>query len=99
MKIIAEVSITPIGVGVSFSEQIAECERIFKKADLKIQLHAQGTNIEGEFDDVMKAIKESIQTLHAENIPRLSTNIQLSTRIDKDQSMNDKVKSVEKRLQ
>ncbi|MFI4938575.1 MAG: MTH1187 family thiamine-binding protein, partial [Candidatus Berkiellales bacterium] len=73
MKVIAEFSIIPIGVGTSFSKYIAECERILKKANLKVQLHAEGTNIEGDLNEVMEAIKRCLETLHDMEVPRLIT--------------------------
>src|SRR5690348_5771169 len=98
MKIIAEFSVIPLGVGLSLSSYIAECERILKQKGLKIQLHAEGTNIEGEFDDVIAAIESCIESLHTQGAPRLVTNIKISTRTDKQQSMQDKVNSVESKL-
>ena len=53
MKAIADVCLIPLGVGLSVSSQIAECEKIFKKYPLETKLHAYGTNLEGEWDDVM----------------------------------------------
>lgn len=95
MKIIAELLIIPIGVGVSLSRYIAECERILKNKGLKIQLHAEGTNIEGDFDEVFDAIKNCIEAVHKLGAPRLMTNIRVSSRTDKIENMKDKVNSVE----
>lgn len=98
MKIIAELSIIPIGVGVSLSKYIAECERILKSKGLTIQLHAEGTNIEGELNDVLNAIKSCIEVVHKLGAPRLVTNIKISSRVDKTESMKEKIKSVEKQI-
>jgi len=57
MKVIANISLVPIGVGVSVSKYVAVCERVFKEAGLSFHLHANGTNVEGEWDDVFGAIK------------------------------------------
>lgn len=98
MKIIAELTIIPLGVGVSLSNYIAACERILKSKNLKIQLHAEGTNIEGESDQVFEAIKACIDKMHESGAPRLITNIKISSRIDKPESMEGKVKSVEEKI-
>lgn len=98
MKVIVDFSIIPIGVGVSLSKYVAECEKIFKGAGLKFVLHANGTNIEGEWDDVFKAIKSCHEKLHQMGVPRISSNLQIGTRVDRDQSMEDKIKSVEEKL-
>ena len=47
----------PIGVGVSLSPYVAACEKVLKEAGLKAVLHANGTNIEGEWDKVFAAVK------------------------------------------
>ena len=98
MKVISDVCIVPIGVGVSVSKYIAACERIFKDAGLKIRLHAYGTNVEGEWDEVFTAIKRCHEVLHDMGAPRISTNIRVGTRTDREQTMDDKIKSVEEKL-
>ena len=98
MKVIADVSIVPLGVGLSLSKYIAECEKIFRDAGLKVHLHAYGTNIEGEWDTVFAAIKRCHQVLHGMGVPRISSNLRFGTRIDRDQSMEEKIKSVEEKL-
>jgi uncharacterized protein (TIGR00106 family) len=94
MKVLIDVSIVPLGVGLSLSRYIAACETVFKDAGLKTALHAYGTNVEGEWDDVLAAVKKCHETLHAMGVPRISTNMRLGTRTDREQSMEDKVQSV-----
>ena len=98
MKVIADFCIIPIGVGVSVSNEIAVCEKILRDAGLKIQLHAYGTNIEGEWEIVFDAIRSCHQALHQAGVPRISTTLKFGTRTDRDQSMEDKVESVQKKL-
>ena len=98
MKVIADFCVVPIGVGVSLGSYIAECEKILLKAGLKTHLHGYGTNVEGEWDEVMRAIKECHRVLHDMGVPRISTTIRLGTRIDRDQTIEDKIRSVEEKL-
>ena len=98
MKAIVDLCVVPLGVGVSVSEYVVACERILKEAGLKTQLHAYGTNIEGEWDAVFAAIKRCHETVHAMGVPRISTVIKLGTRVDRDQTMDDKVRSVQAKL-
>src|ERR1700686_4253050 len=98
MKVIADLCVVPMGIGVSVSRDIAVCERILADAGLKTMLHAYGTNIEGEWDDVFAAIKRCHDAIHALGVPRISTNIRVGTRIDRAQTMEDKVRSVEEKL-
>ena len=98
MKLIMDLCIVPIGIGVSVSKYIAECEKIIQNAGLQHTLHAYGTNIEGEWDQVMAAVKKCHQTLHEMGVPRITSTIKMGTRTDRDQSMDDKIHSVEKKL-
>ena len=98
MKVIADLSVIPIGVGISLSKYIAACEKVLTDAGLKTRLHAYGTNIEGEWDAVFAAIKRCHEVLHEMGAPRVSAVIKAGTRIDRDQTMDDKVKSVEQKM-
>ena len=98
MKIIVDLSIVPIGVGVSLSPYVAACERVLSQAGLKTKLHAYGTNIEGEWDAVFAAIKRCHETVHEMGAPRITTTIKMGSRTDREQSMGDKVQSVEEKL-
>ncbi|OGR16600.1 MAG: hypothetical protein A2X81_07610 [Desulfobacterales bacterium GWB2_56_26] len=98
MNVIMDLCIVPLGVGVSVSEYVAVCQRILAKAGLKTQLHAYGTNIEGEWDEVMAAVKSCHEEIHGLGVPRITTTIKLGTRIDRKQTMEDKVTSVMEKL-
>jgi uncharacterized protein (TIGR00106 family) len=99
MKVIVDFCLVPIGVGVSVSKYIAECEKIISEAGLKSQMHANGTNIEGEWEDVFAAIKRCHERAHEMGVPRISSTIRLGTRTDRDQTMEDKIRSVQEKLQ
>lgn len=98
MKVIADLCVVPIGVGVSVSDYIVECEKILIEAGFEPHLHAYGTNIEGEWEDVFSAIRGCHERLHDLGVPRISTTIRLGTRIDREQSIKDKVDSVQSKL-
>ncbi len=98
MKVLVDLCIVPIGVGVSLSRYIAECEKILAEAGLKSSLHSYGTDIEGEWEDVFAAIRVCHEKVHAMGAPRISTNIKLGTRTDRDQTMEDKIESVRSKL-
>ena len=98
MKVIADLCVVPIGVGVSVSKEVAICERILAAAGLKTHLHAYGTNIEGDWDRVFAAVKQCHEALHAAGVARVSTSMRFGTRTDRDQTMEDKVHSVEEKL-
>jgi len=94
MKVILDLCVVPMGVGVSVSKYVAACHEILQKAGLKTQLHAYGTNIEGEWDTVFAAVKECHEHIHQMGAPRITTTIKLGTRIDRTQGIEDKINSV-----
>jgi uncharacterized protein (TIGR00106 family) len=98
MRVIADLCVVPIGAGVSLGSYIAECEKILASAGLKIRLHGYGTNIEGEWDQVMQAIKECHERLHGMGVLRISSTIRLGTRTDREQTIEDKIRSVQEKL-
>ena len=98
MKVLADLCVVPIGVGVSVSKYIVTCEKILKEAGLKTKLHMYGTNIEGEWDEVFAAVKKCHEIVHEMGAPRISSTIRVGTRVDKNQTMEDKIKSVEDKL-
>jgi uncharacterized protein (TIGR00106 family) len=85
-------------VGLSVSEHVAACERVLTEAGLEIRLHAYGTNVEGEWDDVFAAVKRCHEVVHEMGAPRISTNIRIGTRTDREQTMDEKVESVRQRM-
>jgi uncharacterized protein (TIGR00106 family) len=98
MKVIADLCVVPLGVGVSVSKYVTACERVLNEANLKTHLHAYGTNIEGEWDDVFRAVKRCHEVLHEMGAPRITTSMRFGTRVDRPQTMEDKVRSVVEKL-
>ncbi|HEY5512274.1 MAG TPA: MTH1187 family thiamine-binding protein [Geomonas sp.] len=98
MKVLIDLCIVPIGVGVSLSPYIAACQKVLTQAGLKTSMHSYGTNIEGEWDDVFAAVKRCHEVVHGMGAPRITTTIKLGTRTDRAQTMEDKVRSVKEKL-
>lgn len=98
MKVLVDLCIVPIGVGVSLSSYIAACEKVLTAAGLKTSLHSYGTNIEGEWDTVFAAVKRCHEVVHAMGAPRITTTMKLGTRTDREQTMEEKVSSVQEKL-
>ena len=98
MKVMIDLCLVPLGVGVSLSSYVAACEKILVEAGLKTSLHAYGTNVEGEWDAVFAAVRRCHEVVHAMGAPRITTTIKLGTRTDRMQSMEDKVRSVQEKL-
>ncbi len=98
MKVIVDLCVVPLGVGVSLSPYVAECERVLNEAGLVTRLHAYGTNVEGEWDEVFRAVKQCHEAVHAMGAPRVTTSLRVGTRTDREQSMDDKVASVVEKM-
>jgi len=94
MHVIAEFTVIPIGTGVDLKEYVKACEVILQDDNIKHELHANGTNVEGEWNEVLEAIRKCHEKLHEMGVPRIATIIKVGTRTDKKQSMEDKVNSV-----
>ena len=97
MKVIVDLCVVPMGVGISVSKYVAECQRVLEDAGLSHRLHAYGTNIEGEWDDVFAAIKRCHEVVHHLGAPRITTTVKVGTRTDREQTMEDKIQSVTER--
>jgi uncharacterized protein (TIGR00106 family) len=96
MKVLADLSIIPLGVGTSLSKYIAECERVLRDAGLHPKLHAFGTEVEGEWDVVMAAVRRCHDVVHDMGAPRVSATLKLSTRTDRDDSLAGKIASIQR---
>ena len=98
MQVILDLSVVPIGVGVSLSKYVVACERVFTEAGLETRLHGYGTNVQGEWDAVFAAVKRCHEVVHEMGAPRITTSIRCGTRTDRGQSFGDKIRSVEEKL-
>ena len=98
MNTIIDFCVIPIGVGVSVSKYIAEIQKILQQSGLNYKMHAYGTNVEGEWDEVFAIVKICHQAVHEMGAPRISTSMRIGTRTDREQTMGDKIKSVEVKL-
>lgn len=95
MNVHVDSCVVPLGVGVSVSRYIVACQDVLDDFKIEHTLHAYGTNIEGDYDAVFKAIKACHEKIHAMGAPRITTSIKLGTRVDRKQTLRDKVESVE----
>ncbi len=98
MNVMVDLCVIPMGVGVSVSRHIAACQKILRQAGLKHQMHAWGTNIEGDWDTVFAAIKQCHEAVHAMGAPRIVTSLKIGTRTDRVQTLEDKIQSVQDKL-
>lgn len=96
--VIVEVSFVPLGVGTSLSAHVAEALRLIRESGLPYEFHSMGTNIEGEWDEVLALVRRCQDRIFEMGAPRLTTSLKISERRDKAYHMKQKVASVEKIL-
>ena len=99
MHVMIDLCVVPLGVGISVSQYIAECEKILNEAGLETNLHAYGTNVAGDWDDVFSAVRRSHERVHDLGAPRITTTIKVGTRTDRLQTIKEKIVSVQQQLQ
>ncbi len=94
---LVEFSIIPIGIGSSIGDQLAEVLKIVDASGLPYKVNPMGTVIEGEWDEIMKLIKRCHKTVMKKG-QRAITSITIDDRKGKPNRIDEKVKSIEKRI-
>jgi uncharacterized protein (TIGR00106 family) len=98
MRVIADICVIPINGNISLRKEVAKAHQILKNTGLPVNLHGYGTNIEGEIDEILGAIKEIHEALHQDGVQRISTSIKLGSRIDKETTIDSKILSVQQEI-
>ena len=97
----ADLTVIALGrEGASASEYIAEIQRrLAKQERVRYRMHAMGTSLEGTTADILAVVGELHAVPFEQGIPRVYTVLKLDERRDRpDQTLADKVRSVEDRL-
>lgn len=95
MKLVADFCIIPMDGSTSIAPYVGACQKILEDAGLKLNFHACGTNIEGEWDEVMAAVKACHEAVHAKGCPRVWSTVHLGTRFDHEESITGKMARAE----
>jgi uncharacterized protein (TIGR00106 family) len=83
MKATAELQVIPLGTGVSVRKEVTRIIDLLQRHDFLLETHAAGTDIEGELVEILAAVQEIHERLHAEGSARLISYLKLETRTDK----------------
>lgn len=94
---LVQFSIIPVGKGSSIGDDIAKVLKIVDASGMPYKINPMGTVIEGTWDQVMKLIKKCHKTV-MENGERVVTTISIDDRKGRPGRIDQKVRSVEKRL-
>ena len=95
---LAAFSVTPLGVGDSVGEVVADAVRIVRESGLPNETNAMFTNVEGEWDEVMDIIHRCVDAVAA-RAPRVSVVVKIDHRPDAGSgALHRKVEAIEREL-
>jgi uncharacterized protein (TIGR00106 family) len=97
MMVLMEFSMTPLGEGVSVSAYVARCVEIVERSGLDYRLHAMGTVVEGDLDDLLALLQQCFAALAAD-CERITCSAKFDYRSGPGGRLDAKVDSVEKKL-
>ena len=92
-----EFSIVPVGVGSSIGERLAGVLKIVDASGLPYKVNPMGTVVEGGWNEVMALVKRCHEAVMKDG-ERALTTISIDDRKGKPNRIEEKVKSVEKRI-
>ena len=95
--VLLEFSMAPLGKGESVSEYVTESLRIIRESGLDYRLHAMGTVIEGEWDEVFAVVTRCFESMK-EHCPRITCSIKVDHREGATGRLEAKVASVVDKL-
>ncbi|MFQ5734924.1 MAG: MTH1187 family thiamine-binding protein [Planctomycetaceae bacterium] len=95
--VLLEFSMSPLGKGESVSRYVTRSLEIIADSGLDYRLHAMGTVIEGEWDEVFAVVKKCYEAMSAD-CDRITCSIKVDARKGASGRLSAKVKSVERTL-
>jgi uncharacterized protein (TIGR00106 family) len=95
--VLLDFSMTPLGKGESVSAYVARCLEVVAASGLDYRLHAMGTTLEGELDDVLAVVRRCFAAVEAD-CPRISCSIKIDYRRGPGGRLDDKVRAVQARV-
>lgn len=98
--VIAELTVIPLGTeSTSLSRYVAGCHQFLKNQDkVKYRLTPMGTILEGKLDDIFEITKKMHELPFENGAFRVTTNLKIDDRRDKEAAMDKKINSVEEKL-
>ncbi len=94
MSVIVDFSIFPVGKEESVSKYASRAVKIIKDRGLPYHLGPMGTSIEGEWDEVMRVVKQCKEELQ-KDCPRLYLTMKVDCREGRSGRMAQKIRSIE----
>ncbi len=95
--VLVAFSVTPLGVGDSVGDLVAEAVRVVRASGLPHRTDAMFTTIEGEWDEVMAVVKQAVDAVAA-HAPRVSVSLKADVRPGVTGALDAKVEHIERVL-
>jgi uncharacterized protein (TIGR00106 family) len=95
--VLLEFSMSPLGKGESVGKYVARSLDIIDKSGVDYRLHAMGTILEGEWDEVFAVVRKCYERMR-NDCPRVVVSIKVDHRRGARGRLAGKAASVEKRL-
>lgn len=97
MNTLVAVAIAPFGVGDELSAEVAEVVKVIRESGLKNRTYSMFTEIEGEWDDVMRVVRDATFVLAEKGI-RTEVILKADIRPGHEDMMDAKVQKVDEIL-
>lgn len=97
MNTLVAVAIAPFGVGDELASEVAEVVKIIRDSGLKNRTYSMFTEIEGEWDAVMKVVKDATFVLAEKGI-RTEVIMKMDIRPGYENMMDEKIKRMEEKM-
>jgi uncharacterized protein (TIGR00106 family) len=92
--VLLDFNMTPLGKGDSVSPYVARCLEVVVASGLDYRLHAMGTTLEGEMDQVLGVVRRCFESLKRD-CDRISCSIKIDYRKGPAGRLESKVRKVE----
>ena len=98
--VVAEISVEPIGTGSpSIADFVTACvELLEKQPDIKFEITAMGTIIEGERKKVLTLLDQMHEKCLQMGAPRVLTELRIDERVDKTLHIEEMEREVEENI-
>ncbi len=95
--VLLDFSMTPLGKGESVAPYVARCLEIVAASGLDYRLHAMGTTLEGDWDDVFAVVKSCYEALSSD-CDRVTCAIKVDVRRGHAGRLDSKIQHVQERV-
>ncbi len=94
-RVVAELSVVPLGVGPSVSKYVKEALKELRSSGVRVEPGAMGTIIEADdMDKLLEAVKRAHEAVFRAGAIRVVTTLRIDDRRDKELSIESKLAAI-----